>query len=232
MIYYKCDEIMGKLIVIEGACDGIGKSTQYGLLRDYLKKDYPDVNIVTHHFPSYNTEQGSCVEMYLNGKFGSPENLSPYFINALYAVDRAVTWNLELKKTYYKDGVILLDRYTTSSLIYQTAFMKNEVDKKAFIDYVVDFEYNKLGIQKPDEVFFLYAPYDLVTKMRKERNTSTDIHENKDEYQKIFYENALFIANYLNWTWIDCSMDNNMKSIESIHEEIKEKTEAVLGKNR
>ena len=29
---------MGKLIVIEGACDGIGKSTQYNLLKERLKK--------------------------------------------------------------------------------------------------------------------------------------------------------------------------------------------------
>ena len=29
----------GKLIVIEGACDGIGKTTQYKLLCDHLKKD-------------------------------------------------------------------------------------------------------------------------------------------------------------------------------------------------
>ena len=30
---------MGKLIVIEGACDGIGKSTQYNLLKERLKKE-------------------------------------------------------------------------------------------------------------------------------------------------------------------------------------------------
>ena len=29
---------MGKLIVIEGSCDGVGKSTQYKLLIDKLSK--------------------------------------------------------------------------------------------------------------------------------------------------------------------------------------------------
>lgn len=43
----------GKLIVIEGACDGIGKTTQYKLLCDHLKKD--GQVITYHHFPSYGT---------------------------------------------------------------------------------------------------------------------------------------------------------------------------------
>ena len=45
---------MGKLIVIEGSCDGVGKSTQYKLLIDRLinEKEY---DITSHHFPSYGT---------------------------------------------------------------------------------------------------------------------------------------------------------------------------------
>ena len=79
----------GKIIVIEGACDGIGKSTQYNLLKKELEKNG---NVITHHFPSYDTSQGRGVECYLNGEFGEIKNLSPYFVNNLYAYDRAVTW--------------------------------------------------------------------------------------------------------------------------------------------
>ena len=43
----------GKLIVVEGACDGIGKTTQYEMLCSHLKED--GINLVNHHFPSYNT---------------------------------------------------------------------------------------------------------------------------------------------------------------------------------
>ena len=55
---------MGKLIVIEGSCDGVGKSTQYKLLMDRLISDNENT-IVTHHFPSYGTYQGRPVEDYL-----------------------------------------------------------------------------------------------------------------------------------------------------------------------
>ena len=86
----------GKLIVMEGACDGIGKSTQFELLRRHLIADGREV--VTHHFPSYHTYQGTAVEMYLQGKYGSMNDLSPYFVNSLYAIDRAINWMTELKK--------------------------------------------------------------------------------------------------------------------------------------
>ena len=55
---------MGKLIVIEGSCDGVGKSTQYKLLIDRLMKE-SDKTIVTHHFPSYGTYQARAVIVYM-----------------------------------------------------------------------------------------------------------------------------------------------------------------------
>lgn len=212
----------GKLIVIEGACDGIGKSTQYNLLYDRLTKEN---NLVyKHHFPSYNTYQGKPVEEYLKGEFGEIKNLSPYFINSLYANDRSVTWYKDLKLKYDSGHTILLDRYTTSSLIYQSALIDNIEDKKKFIDYVCDFEYKKLGIKEPDQVIFLHAPFDLVTKMRNQRNNNdgikNDIHEKDLKFMKKVYDSGMFIADYLSWDKVDCSNDNELKEIEDIHEEI------------
>lgn len=54
----------GKLIVMEGACDGIGKMTQYQLLGSRLQREN---KTIMHHFPSYGTYQGAAVEMYLKG---------------------------------------------------------------------------------------------------------------------------------------------------------------------
>ena len=213
----------GKIIVVEGACDGIGKSTQYSLLEKALINN--GEKIVKHHFPSYNTYQGKPVEKYLVGEFGSPKDLSPYFVNGLYASDRAITWYSELKEEYDAGKTILLDRYTTSSLIYQAALIEDIEERKAFIDYVCDFEYNKLGIKKPDVVVFLYAPFDLVTEMRNARKQNegleNDIHERDLSFMKKVYDNAMFLADYLGWSKIKCNEGNRMKSIEEIHNEIK-----------
>lgn len=212
----------GKIIVVEGACDGIGKSTQYSLLEKLLINN--GEKIVKHHFPSYGTYQGIPVEKYLAGDFGDIKDLSPYFINDLYATDRAVTWYSELKEAYDSGKTILLDRYTTSSLIYQAAVIENIEERKAFVDYVCDFEYNKLGIKKPDVVVFLYAPFDLVTKIRNERKQNdglvNDLHERNLEFMKKVYDNAMFLADYLGWNKIKCNKGDEMKTIDEIHDEI------------
>lgn len=212
----------GNLIVVEGACDGIGKSTQFEMLCKHFQKDGQD--IAHHHFPSYGTYQGAPVEKYLKGEYGQPSELSPYFINSLYANDRGITWHTNLKHLYEQGKIILLDRYTTSSLIYQSALIDDIDQRKKFIDYVVDFEYNKIGIKEPDNVIFLHAPFDLVTEMRNARKqndgVSNDIHESNLAFMKKVYENAMFIADYLSWDGVQCNNGNKMRDIDDIHEEV------------
>lgn len=209
----------GKIIVIEGACDGIGKSTQYNLLKEKLGD-----KVVTHHFPTYDSYQGKGVEEYLKGSYGKVSDLSPYFVNNLYAYDRGVTWQTLLKDKYDEGYTILLDRYTTSSIIYQSCLIEDLEERKRFIDYVVDYEYNKLGIGRPDEVIFLTAPFDIVTKLRNERKVNdgvqNDIHEKDLNFMKKVYDNAVFVADYLGWNIVDCVEEDNFKNKEEIHKEI------------
>lgn len=212
----------GKIIVIEGSSDGIGKSTQLGLLKEHLIKE--GYEVVNHHFPSYHTYHGVPVEKYLQGEYGKVSELSPYFINSLYAQDRAITWKTELEPLYNKGKIILLDRYTTSSLIYQSAVIEDIEERKAFIDYVTDFEYNKLGIQKPDKVIFLTAPFDLVQSMRRARQNNdgvqNDIHERDMAFLKKVYDNALFVADYLSFDIVECSTNDKMESPSEIHNKV------------
>ena len=212
----------GILIVMEGACDGIGKSTQYELL--YNKLVSMGYDVVKHHFPSYNTFHGAPVEKYLAGELGKIEDLSPYFINSLYATDRACAWYLKLKKDYDDGKIILLDRYTTSSIIYQSSVIKTKKDRMAFIDYVCDYEYQKLKIAVPDMVIFLEAPFDIVNELRKNRTNyegnSNDIHEKDLKFMKKVYTNSITIADYLKWDKIICNSGNKMKTPEAIHRDI------------
>ena len=215
----------GKIIVVEGACDGIGKSTQYELLNKWLKEEGYEVK--KHHFPSYNTPQGALVEKYLKGDFGNPKDISPYYINSLYAIDRASTFKEGLEEEYKKGKILLFDRYTTSSIIYQSSTIEDPVKRKEFIDYIVDFEYNKLQIPTPDGVIFLRAPFDLVTELRNKRKENegiaNDIHERDLEFMKRVYENATYLADYLDWDKVNCSREDSLRSIEDIHEEVKQK---------
>ena len=213
----------GKVIVIEGAGDGVGKSTQSQLLEEHLVKD--KIKFISHHFPSYDTFHGSLVMAYLHGEFGAINDLSPYFIHSLYAVDRAAKYNLDLKSHYDSGELLLLDRYTTSSLIYQSNVFTSLEQKKEFIDFACDYEYNKLGLPVPDKVLFLTAPRELLEQLLLKRKhnagVSNDIHEKDKKFLKQIYENSNWIADYLGWDIIECS-DNgqDLLSVEEIHERI------------
>jgi len=212
----------GKLIVIEGACDGIGKSTQLNMLVDHLLKDGLEVSF--WHFPSYSTYHGVPVEKFLKGVYGLPNNLSPYFVNGLYAMDRAIAWHEKLEKLYNKGNIILLDRYTTSSLIYQSAYIEDYDSKAKFIDYVCDFEYNKLGIKKPDNVIFLDAPFHLIMKLKNDRlendGVDNDVYERDKELMFKVYVSSQYVSTYLSFDKINCVNGYNFKTKEEIHEEI------------
>lgn len=160
----------------------------------------------------------------MSGNLGSINELPPYFINSLYAVDRACAWYTKLKPLYEEGKILLFDRYTTSSLMYQSAKIKDIDEKKKFLDYVTDFEYNKLGIQEPDSVIFLTAPFDMITEMRKNRidndGIQNDLHERDIDYMREVYENAMFVAEHLSWNIIECNDGDRLRSREDIHDEI------------
>ena len=218
----------GKLIVIEGACDGVGKSTQIELLRKRLLKE--GYKVLCHHFPTYDLHQGRGVEEFLKGTYGDIKDLSFYFINNLYAYDRMITWQTILKKAYSEGYIILLDRYTTSSLIYQTASLKGGKEKEALIEEMATFEYDKLGTKRPDRVIFLNVPYSLNVKMRKKRNVDKeeDIIEQNEKYLHEVYDSALYTAKYLNWTFVMCAKDDKLRTVEEIHEDIYENIKDLL----
>ena len=212
----------GKIIVIEGSCDGVGKSTQYQLLYKRLLEEKKKV--LSHHFSTYNSYQGIPVEEYLKGTMGDLNNLSPYFINSLYALDRGVTWYTGLKEQYENGATILFDRYTTSSLIYQSALIEDRISRQKFWDYVSDYEYKKLGIQEPDCVLFLHIPFELSQRLRAQRKEyeglKNDLHEKNIDYLYKVYQSSLEVAEYFQWNMIECSENNRMRKPEEIHEQI------------
>ena len=128
--------------------------------------------------------------------------------------------------------MILLDRYTTSSFTYQASVIEDLEERKKFIDFVIDFEYNKLGIKKPDSVIFLTAPFDAITELRNKRISNdgieNDIREKDFEFLKTVYDNSVFIADYLSWDKIECSDGEKIKTIDEIHQNIYSKVKEIL----
>ena len=209
---------MGKLIVIEGVSDGVGKTTQVKELYNKLVESGKEV--IYHHFPSYGSVGASLVEEYLKGNLGKREGIGPYAISSFYAMDRFYVYHNELKKALNEGKIVLLDRYTTSNLIYQGSFFE---DKDEFLDYVTDYEYNKLGLKKPDLVIFLKLDKSIAKELRKNRDTDGvegDINEKDTVFLDKVYDNSLYVADKYDFKVIECSKDGVLRSIDDISREV------------
>lgn len=212
---------MGKFIVIEGL-DGSGKSTQLELLEKNLKAHGIDCKAVS--FPNYDSPACCPVKMYLGGEFGKkPGDVNAFAASVLYTVDRYASFKTDWGKYYENGGTIVSGRYTTSNAVHQTSKL-DESEWEEFLDWLYDFEYNKIGIPEPSKVIFLDMPIEvsqkLLTKRYEGDDSKKDIHESDTEYLAKCRKAAVFTAQYSGWEIIPCSKDGEPRTIEDISADI------------
>ena len=212
---------MGKLIVLEGT-DGSGKSTQFRLLTEHLQQD--DKVFQKLVFPQYSEPSSALIRMYLGGEFGSnPSDVNAYAASAFYAVDRYASYKKGWGQWYEDGGLILSDRYTTSNAVHQASKEPRE-NRQEFLKWLYEFEYDRLGLPRPDLTIYLDVPTAFTEQMMRTReqatNTQADIHEKDMEYLATCRETGKAAAAYYGWNVIQCVRDGVMRSREDIHEEI------------
>lgn len=214
----------GKLIIIESGSDASGKATQTKKLYERLLEDGYNVRKV--EYPNYSGESSALVKMYLRGEFGSkPSDVDPYIASTFYAADRYASFKTEWEEFYNNGGIVLADRYTTSNMVHQASKMAKE-DRDKYLDWLFDYEFNLYKIPQPDCVVFLDVPIEFSKKLMENRKNKItgedkkDIHESDLDYLEKSYNNSLYIADKYNWEKINCVEEENLRSIDSIHEEI------------
>lgn len=210
-----------RLIVIDGL-DGSGKATQSRLLTERLT----GMGYKARHisFPDYESDSSALVRMYLGGELGdSADDVNAYAASSFYAVDRVASFLNDWGKTYSEYDYIIADRYTTSNIIHQMAKVE-ESERESYIEWLFDYEYNRLGIPAPDTVVFLDVDPDVSQELMRGRykgdESRKDIHERDFEYLMRCRGSAVYAADKLGWTRICCSDGGKMRSIEDINDEL------------
>jgi len=217
----------GKLVVIDGT-DGSGKGTQTELLLQYLEKQGKKSKYID--FPRYYTSfHGKMVGRYLKGEFGNKESASPYLSSLFYAMDR-LTARDEIIDWLEEKCVVVANRYTTSSMAFQTARIPKK-EQETFLKWLYEMEYKEHKLPKEDLVIFLYVPVaisqKLIEQKEKEQRRYTkgkkkDIYEADLQYQKDVLELYLKIAKrYKHWEVIKCiDSKGKLLSIEKVHKRV------------
>ena len=224
----------GTIISIEGT-DGSGKHTQQQLLLESLKS--LGYSVFDQSFPNYDSGSSAPVKMYLSGELGEGANgLDAYQASALYAVDRLCTYKQKIEPHYKNGEIILLDRYIQSNFIHQCSKIDDKQKKLEFIKWEENFECENLGLPRPDLIFFIEMPVEKSIELAHSRpdyknGKKRDILEEDPTHLKKSYNNGLTLAKELGWTIIHCTDENNnLKTIDKIHQEILSETLNFLKK--
>lgn len=209
----------GKLIIIDGT-DGVGKRTQTELLAERLKKCGHAVE--TLQFPQYKVKSSGLVEEYLNGKYGTADEVGPYRASIFFACDRYDA-SFKIKKWLSENKIVVSDRYVTANMGHQGSRISNPTERKKFFDWDYNLEYGIFGLPKPDLNIILHVPAQLAQKLAQARKREEWVGKKKDileddlEHLKKAELTYLEIASiFPNFTLINCTRAGNLISREEI----------------
>lgn len=208
--------------MLEGT-DGSGKSAQTELLLNHLKKEKYDV--VKISFPQYGMPSATMVELYLNGEFGTAAEVGPYRASIFYAVDRYAA-SKKIKQWLDDGKIVIANRYVGSNMGHQGGKIKNKTERKKYLDWNYNLEYNIFGIPKPDVNLILHVTpqisQQLVDKKANReylKGKKRDIHEDDLKHLSDAEQAYIEIAKiYPGFELIECVKDDKIMPPDEIHE--------------
>lgn len=212
---------MGIFVDLEGL-DGSGKTTQTELICKRLEADGIDFRQIK--LPDYDSDSSILVRKYLAGDFGkNAGDVNSYAASVLYAADRFASYTEKWGDDYKAGKLIFADRYTPANALYQmTKLDKSEWD--SFLEWLFDFEYEKIGIPAPDKVIFLDMPVEVSQRLMTSRyggdETKKDVHEADVEFLNACREAALYAAEKYGWSVVECAKNGEPLPIEVINDEV------------
>jgi dTMP kinase len=214
---------VGVLLELEGI-DGSGKGTQAARLADRARA--AGWTVATFSFPTYDGNPFSnAVAGYLNGDFGTADEVHPELASLLYAADRfhAKPRIVEAIATH---DLVILDRYVASNAAHQGAKLQGE-ERRRLLDWLDAVEYGEFGLPRPDRVVLLDAPVALARALvsrKGERGYTTleaDIHEADAGHTAATRDVYLELAARGGWLVVSAvGDDGELRDIDEIADEI------------
>ncbi len=225
----------GKFIVIDGT-DGSGKATQVKLLVEKLKKAGKKVKTID--FPRYyDNFFGKFVGECLRGEYGNFLEVNPYIASVVYAADRWESGET-IKKWLAQGDIVIADRYASSNQIHQGGKIKNEKERKKFLNWLEKMEFEAFKIPKPDAIIYLNVPVDISQKLLEEKamkdkkkylKGKKDLAESSPKHLEESRESAIKLVKKNNsWVSINCVRRGDLMSREEISEIVFKKLSELI----
>lgn len=218
--------------MLEGT-DGSGKSLQTELLLNRLKQEGHDVEQIS--FPQYGKPSAFLVEQYLNGEFGTAQEVGPYRASILYAVDRFAAAP-QIRQWLDAGKIVIANRYVASNMGHQGGKIEAVDERQKYFDWNYDLEYTILGIPKPDVNIILHVTPEISQQLVDKKGDreylkgkKRDIHEDDLKHLSDAEQAYLHIAKlYPEFDLIECVEQNKMLPPDVIHKKVWKKISTKL----
>jgi dTMP kinase len=213
----------GLFIVIDGS-DGTGKKTQHQRLLERLETEGIPSKAVD--FPQYGQPSAYFVQQYLDGNYGSLDDVSPEQASLFYAVDRFEA-RKDIDEALSRGEVVVANRFTASNMGHQGAKVADTRKREELIRWIDNLEHNILQIPRPDTNFILTIPHGLAQANIDNRAIKDDRKHDLHEADPDFMRRSIDIYDELSqifpgsFVLIDSARDEStMKSVDEIHQVI------------
>lgn len=226
----------GVFIVIEGT-DGSGKGTQYKRLKENLEKQ--GYEVAGFDFPRYSEPSAYFVKEYLNGAYGTADEVGPYTGSLFYALDRYQAAK-DIKQALSEGKVVLANRFTGSNMAHQGTKFEHPEERRGYFIWLDNLEFQMLGVPRPTKSFVLRVPAETAQQLvdQKEKRDYTDkkrdIHEadlsHLQRSVEVYDDMCQLFPN--DFERIDCVRSGQLMDIETIERMIWEKVEPMLPKKQ
>lgn len=215
-------------VAIEGG-DGSGKGTQSELLRRYTSETLGR-QVLKVSFPRYGQDSAYYAGQYLNGTYGTADEVPADLASLTYALDRfAAKADIETALAL-PDGLVIADRYVASNLAHQGTKFADPDQRRAFYERMMATEYQVLGIPKPSTNIVLIMPTELAQANVDKKDARSYTDKKRDIHEADAFHLDRAKANYEElcrlypdeFTSVQCVDENGtMRSIEAIQLEIR-----------
>jgi len=213
----------GKFIVIDGT-DGSGKTTQFKLLADILRKEGYDLALAD--FPQYGKKSAGLVEEYLAGNYGQ---VNAYVGSIFYAVDRFDA-SFQIRKWLDEGKIVLSNRYVTANAGHQGGKIADKAERIKYFKWLDNLEYTIFNIPKPDLNIILHVPAAIAQKLVDKKpaemrayvkGKKRDIHEADLNHLKNAEQVFLQISElFPNTKLVECVEKGILLRPEEIHNKV------------
>jgi dTMP kinase len=225
------DWIRTVLIAIEGI-DGSGKGTQAKRLHQRMLDAGRTSELIS--FPRYSeTHFGRTIGRFLNGEFGSLDQVDPHLAATLYAADRFESIEMLASLLETKD-VVVADRYVASNVAHQGA-KKTGDERTRLQEWILAIEHEVFRLPRAQMVVHLDLPAETAQMLiaRKSKRDYTDQAADLQEADRDYLDSVRqayleLSSREPDWSTISLLDSDRLKTIEEVGGEIWSVASALL----